>query len=48
MKIEGVGDCTVCKYDKENKKCIMYCPVSIRIIDIIEDEIGVEWKNNCT
>lgn len=32
--IEGVGECVECEYDEEeNKKCKMYIPVNITIVD---------------
>jgi hypothetical protein len=30
LNIEGVGDCTMCKKDKENKKCKMYYPITVQ------------------
>jgi len=32
--VKGVGDCTVCVPDKNNKNCRMYYPISINIVEI--------------
>ena len=36
IKLEGVGDCRICKYNPiENRKCKRYRPVSVIIIEVV-------------
>jgi hypothetical protein len=34
IKIEGVGDCSVCKPDKNNRNCRNYYPITINIVEV--------------
>jgi len=37
--IEGVGDCTVCTPDPDNKNCRKYCEVQFRTFEVTQTEV---------
>ena len=34
VRVEGIGNCSICISDKNNKYCKNYIPINITIIDI--------------
>jgi hypothetical protein len=33
VNVDGVGDCSICEKDEDNKNCKCYCPINIEIIE---------------
>jgi hypothetical protein len=38
INIEGIGNCTICEADDENKLCKNYSPINVFLMDTIEEE----------
>jgi len=38
VKVEGIGDCSICKKDRYNWHCKNYIKINISIIEIGENE----------
>jgi hypothetical protein len=37
MKIDGVGDCSICTYDEQNKNCRMFYEITIATVEEYEE-----------
>lgn len=38
IKVEGVGDCSICISDEKNKLCKKYCPITIQEFIVYENK----------
>jgi hypothetical protein len=44
VKIEGVGDCNICKPHKDNLNCKLYYPINISTFTVKEREDALHKK----